>query len=109
MTVRELVDELIRLWGSGRWEQDPADTPHEARALRLNIDKATGMLGWRPRWGIDRALASVVDWYRAFRANEGAAGIRQLGLRQIADYELSVRGPADLCPRPAEHSAIEPE
>lgn len=87
IAVGELVDRLIDRWGAGRWEcRQGADAPHEAPALRLGIDKAAGVLGWRPRWRLDQALQAVVDWYRAYEA--GAAGrMRQVSLGQIAGYE----------------------
>lgn len=64
-TVHEVAEMLVRLWGEGsvRVERN-ADDPHEATLLQLNIDKAKLQLGWRPRWGVDRAIAETVAWYR---------------------------------------------
>ena len=72
-TVAQLVDGLVRAWGSGRWDDrsDPS-APHEATTLRLNIGKARAQLGWAPRWGFERTIAETVAWYRAFAAGEPA-------------------------------------
>ena len=89
VTVGELVDRLIAIWGSGSWEEHRgADNQPEAQVLRLNIDKAVNKLGWRPRWALDRALHSVVEWYRTDDAHP-AQGMREHSLRQIADYEAT--------------------
>lgn len=84
-TVRDLVDAVVRRWGSGRWQpvSDPAQ-PHEAALLRLAIDKAQTHLGWSPRWDFVGAVTRSVDWYRAFYAGEDAA---QWCRRQIAEYQ----------------------
>src|SRR6185369_13186476 len=49
MPVAALADAFVRHWGSGSWE-DKSDphAVHEAGILRLSIDKATAILGWRP-------------------------------------------------------------
>ena len=41
------------------------------------------VLGWQPRWTIDRALASIADWHRAYRAGQPMA---QVVKRQIEAY-----------------------
>lgn len=83
--VSEVADRLATLWGAGaRWEQDPARRPHEARSLRLDCSKAAAALDWRPRIGLDEALAWTVDWYRAVSADPAAA--RASTLAQIDRY-----------------------
>ena len=96
-TVRELVERLIRLWGDGHWEPVRAgDAPHETQTLRLNIDKAVNVLGWRPRWDIDCALEHVVQWYRSYQSGPVTA-MRRTSLEQIAAYEATVAGPDIRC------------
>jgi CDP-glucose 4,6-dehydratase len=85
--VRDVVEALLREWGSGTWEDrhDPA-APHEAGILRLAIDKARGRLGWRPRWGFDETFRRTVEWYRAFHAGAAPEELAALCRRQILDY-----------------------
>ena len=70
-----IVERLAELWGSAIELRTPDDGehPHEARYLRLDSSPRARALGWRPRWDLDRALASIVDWYRALR---GGADMR---------------------------------
>jgi CDP-glucose 4,6-dehydratase len=85
--VRELVETLIRHWGSGSWVDchDPA-APHEARQLRLSIEKALTRLGWGPRWRFDVAVQRTVQWYRAFHSGASANELADLCRRQIHEY-----------------------
>jgi CDP-glucose 4,6-dehydratase len=93
-SVRWLVEGLVSLWGKDiRWERDAERSPHEAHFLTLDSTKAQTMLGWKPRWDLQRALAAVVDWYRAY---EGEADLRELMLQQIKSFESSTqRGDTD--------------
>ena len=83
--VSWVVDRFCRLWGSGASRvQDEGLHPHEARFLKLDCSKARAELGWRPRWGIDKALEMSVEWTKAFAARE--EDLLPLCLSQIAAY-----------------------
>lgn len=86
-TVREVVEAVIREWGSGSWEDrhDPA-APHEAGLLRLSIEKAQARLGWLPRWRFDETFARTIAWYRAFHGGARGAALRDLTVNQIREY-----------------------
>ena len=55
----------------------------EAPVLRLDAELARRALGWRPRLGLDDALAWTAAWHLAARQG---GGLRALGLAQIADH-----------------------
>jgi CDP-glucose 4,6-dehydratase len=84
--VRWLVDRLIALWGDDLgWESGTqAGEPPETHALRLDSSKARRELGWSPRWGLDLALESIVDWYKAFRAGDD---VREVALEQVHAFQ----------------------
>ena len=64
--VRTLVRRPSSSGDTGRWEdQSEPGAPHEAGLLRLSIEKASGRLGWTPRWTFRRALEKTLAWYRA--------------------------------------------
>jgi CDP-glucose 4,6-dehydratase len=74
--VGMVADRLAARWGAGaRWEQDPGVHPHEAATLKLDSTKARIELGWKPRFSLDEALDSTVDWYRAYHAREDLAAV----------------------------------
>jgi CDP-glucose 4,6-dehydratase len=83
-SVADVVDGIIREWGSGRWEQPPADGGgHEATLLRLAIDRAQLLLGWGPRWDFDETMKRTVEWYREYYKG---GDVLACAARQIADY-----------------------
>jgi CDP-glucose 4,6-dehydratase len=83
--ARDVVEGLIRHWGSGGWSPTLSDGRHEAQTLRLSIEKAAHRLGWRPRWDQDETLRRTVDWYRTHADGGGAEALRAMVRAQIAD------------------------
>ncbi len=85
--VGEVAAEVVRLWGSGSWEdlsqpQKGSNAPHEATLLSLDCTKAKALLGWRPQLTLKEALGYTLDWYKAFPHGD----IRRLCEQQIAAY-----------------------
>jgi CDP-glucose 4,6-dehydratase len=61
-----IVERMAELWPAElRFSVDDGPHPHEARYLKLDSSRARAGLGWRPPVGLDAALQSVVEWYRA--------------------------------------------
>jgi CDP-glucose 4,6-dehydratase len=80
-----IVERLDALWPGGlRWERDQGDHLHEALYLKVDSSRARTRLGWLPRWGLEEALASIVEWYAALR--EGA-DMRALTLDQVRRFQ----------------------
>jgi CDP-glucose 4,6-dehydratase len=82
--VRAVLERLVELWGGAlRWEQDGRPSPPEAGYLALDSRAAEAALGWRPAWGLDEALARVVQWHEAHRRGED---MRRVSFEQIAGF-----------------------
>lgn len=68
-TVAELVEGLRPHFSQAQVElldaASRAGQPHEARTLKLSIDRASERLGWRPTLTFARTLEWTADWYRA--------------------------------------------
>lgn len=99
VTVGELVDLFVTAWGSGSWKDASlGEQPHEARLLRLSIDKAVTLLGWRPRWPVREAVGRTARWYRRFYQQSPGqarvASMRDCCLADIADYQTGSDGTA---------------
>ncbi|MEQ8822376.1 MAG: CDP-glucose 4,6-dehydratase [Sumerlaeia bacterium] len=86
--VGDLVEEFISAWGSGSWDDlsDP-NALHEAKILRLSIDKAVSILNWRPRWDFPETISRTANWYRLYHETRAeGASMREACLEDIAAY-----------------------
>jgi CDP-glucose 4,6-dehydratase len=82
-----IVEQLCAGWGWGASHiLDQGEHPHEAHHLKLDCSKARTELGWVPRWGLARALESIVSWTLAYRDGKD---LREMCLGQIAEYQNS--------------------
>ena len=66
--------------GRPQWRPDEGPHPHEAHYLKLDSSRARERLGWRPYVPLDRALESIVEWYREY---ESGSDMREVTLRQV--------------------------
>jgi CDP-glucose 4,6-dehydratase len=79
--------------GAFSYELDEAANPPEAERLELDSTAAERVLGWRPRWDLEEALARVAAWHEAYRRGQD---MRALSLAQIADFQSGTANVADL-------------
>ncbi|OGT06534.1 MAG: CDP-glucose 4,6-dehydratase [Gallionellales bacterium RBG_16_57_15] len=88
--VQWIVERLTQAWGgSASWVLDGGMHPHEAHYLKLDCSKAKMRLDWHPRWHLQDALNSVIEWHLAHLGNED---MRKLTLHQICAYSETVHG-----------------
>jgi CDP-glucose 4,6-dehydratase len=65
LTVKELVDLAIQVWGSGEMEvTTPENQLHEATLLMLDINQAVAELNWKPRLNAKEAIRWAIEWYK---------------------------------------------
>lgn len=82
--VKWIVQRLCEKWSkSSSYELDEASHPHEAQYLKLDCSKAKALLGWRPRWSLEKTIDSIVEWNLAFRDGQN---VRAITLYQLEDY-----------------------
>lgn len=83
-SVQEVVDLLIAGWGdSASWEKEGSEQPHEANLLKLDCSKAHAQLGWAPKWNLQNATQKIIEWQKAYQANEN---MQEVSLAQINLY-----------------------
>ena len=86
ISVQEMVEYTIQSWGSGDWvDQSMPNAPLEMGALKLNWEKVSHELGWKPHYGWKKAIQETSDWYRAFNAN--SINLNEFSMQQIENYE----------------------
>jgi len=82
--VEWIVQRICRQWGAGaRYEIDRGEHPHEAHYLKLDCSKARSGLDWHPRWGLEKALDSIIAWTEHYRSGND---LQKVCLEQITDY-----------------------
>jgi CDP-glucose 4,6-dehydratase len=82
--VEWVINKLCSLWGNGaRYELDKNPQPHEASFLKLDCSKSKKMLQWEPKWDLEKALQSIVDWNKAYLQKEN---MRLFSFSQIEEY-----------------------
>jgi CDP-glucose 4,6-dehydratase len=86
--VQEVVNLLIEKSPPGaKWEQDQSQQPHEARSLKLDCSKAEQLLGWKPRWSLEKAVQNIADWQKAFLSK---GDMKAISLKQIRTYQANL-------------------
>ena len=73
ITVRRLVDQILRTMGSTLEPDVRNEVSNEIVYQYLSAGAAKRDLGWTPQFTLDDGLGRTVDWYRSFfRASEKA-------------------------------------
>ncbi|MBI5204824.1 MAG: CDP-glucose 4,6-dehydratase [Nitrospirae bacterium] len=85
LMVEDIVNEVIRLWGKGRYSVTPDNRLHEAELLKLDISSARLHLGWRPVYSVQKAVETTISWYQTFH-NKSSKDLLQFTLSQIQEY-----------------------
>lgn len=84
VTVEEVVLQLCKKWGAGSgFVYHEKAGLHETCCLKLDSYKAEQMLVWQPRWSLDEALDSIVEWTRAYQEKRD---LREVCMRQIEEH-----------------------
>ena len=67
VSVTDLVAVIQRLMGCENQKVKVADTArNEIRSQFLSAAKANSVLGWSPRYDLERGLQETIDWYSEF-------------------------------------------
>lgn len=95
-TVAKVVDKVIECWGGGSWTNERGPQVHEAKLLRLSIEKASARLPWAPCWNFDKTIERTVEWYRSFYASPDSREQLDLCRSQIRQYVAHAQVTPDL-------------
>ena len=87
--MQDVANSIIHHLGRGRIETTESQPRHhEALLLQLSCDKAHQLLGWYPRWHVDKTLAATAQWYKVVL---DGGDVESITRSQLQDYypELS--------------------
>ena len=65
LSVEQLTQEAIEVWGSGNYVIEDRDKKYEAMHLALDSSKSMSLLLWKPIWDAKQAIESTVSDYMA--------------------------------------------
>lgn len=84
VTVGALADIFCQCWKEGvSWESLSDGGPHEAAFLKLDCSLIQSRIGWKPKWGIQKAVEKTVEWAKEYQAK---GNIRKCMERQIKEF-----------------------
>lgn len=79
LTVKELVELAIQVWGKGEMEVNTSNTQlHEAGLLKLDIQKAITELNWSPKLNARQAIEWTIEWYKMDASKQAEFTFRQI-------------------------------
>lgn len=69
ITVGEIADIMVDLWGNGKWENIGSETEKklESNLLMLDWTAAKAYLGWEPVYNHRETISEVVDWSKEYQ------------------------------------------
>jgi CDP-glucose 4,6-dehydratase len=70
VSVREIVEKIIKLMKSNLQPEILNETTNEIRHQCLSAEKARQILNWKPLFNLDEALVLTIDWYKEYLKNE---------------------------------------
>ncbi len=84
ITVKELADKFIEIWGDGRYSITKNKERKEANYLQLDINKAKIELNWLPHYDFEDAIKKTVEWYKEYYKDK--SNIDKITENQIKRY-----------------------
>ena len=84
VTVGNLTEKFISIWGAGRYEISQKSVPKEASMLQLDSSKSRRLLHWHPKFDFETSLQKTVEWYKKYY--EKKSGVEALTVAQIRAF-----------------------
>jgi CDP-glucose 4,6-dehydratase len=88
-SVYEVVNKIIKIWGSGKIIFKKNFKYYEQKNLQLNIEKAKKDLKWKPLLSINQSVKNTVDWYKEVHINKSSS--QEVTKKQIIEYFENVK------------------
>ena len=73
VTVREIVESVIKLMGSDIKPKILNEANNEIRHQYLSAEKARRLLNWKPLFNLEQGLSITIDWYKNLFAHENTS------------------------------------
>jgi CDP-glucose 4,6-dehydratase len=99
-TVERGAEEIVRQWGSGKIEIEPAKLFHESHLLQLDCTKARHLLGWHSTLDFEQTMAFTTAWFKR-QFDSGDRSMLALSQGQLDEFSslMSQRQELSLSPQ----------
>ena len=88
--VQNVASKIIKNMKKGTIEISAnPDNQHEANLLKLNCDKASKILNWKPRWSVDKTIEETAKWYSHFLEGKDVSKVSLDQIKSYFDGELN--------------------
>ncbi|MCK5344999.1 MAG: CDP-glucose 4,6-dehydratase [Candidatus Heimdallarchaeota archaeon] len=84
LPVAEVVQIAIDNLKKGRVSVQRDNCTHEVTMLKLDNTKARGVLGWKPKFDVSKAISETLKWYEKYYSDQ--LNINEFMLGQIDNY-----------------------
>jgi CDP-glucose 4,6-dehydratase len=83
--VSWIAEKISNQFGASLALQKPSKkkTLHEDSTLRLDSTKARQILGWHPKWSLEKAVDRTMNWYKAYMDGQD---MKKICDQQIEEY-----------------------
>ena len=82
----KLADIFVKYWKNNlKWVNEHDGGPHEANFLKLDCSKIKSLLGWRPRWNLEKAVEETVKWTKCWASNENIEVCMEMQIKEFFD------------------------
>ena len=88
-SVYEVVNKIIKLWGSGKIIFKKNFKYYEQKNLQLNIEKVKKNLKWKPLLTINQSVKNTIDWYKDVYVDKKSP--KEITKSQIIEYFKNVK------------------
>ena len=88
MTVGELAEFAIEVYGKGEIIIDNLNKFHETNYLSLDSSKAIRILSWKPVYSTKISVVETIVWYKEY--NQNLNNIYNYSLNQIINYDAKI-------------------
>lgn len=85
ISVENILQLAINIWGMGQYEIDNSNKPHEANLLKLDISKAKCELKWSSVYNVESAISKTIQWYKNYY-NNNEVTMEEFSINQIREY-----------------------
>jgi CDP-glucose 4,6-dehydratase len=85
--VEWIVKKMAQFWQGSKWVIEETSELHEAHYLKLDIDKASKIIGWTPQMRLEESLLKIYEWHMHYINNQD---MQKYSINEIKIFEENI-------------------